>query len=226
MKHPFQEHPTIFGIIAFATVVFVLEGAGLLGHHAEYGIVPLHVEQAWNSLLHGDFSLPTLGVLLTTVSGLFLHGGPMHLLMNMVFLWMFGSLTSQLLGKWWALAGFFLCGIGGSILHILLNRGSEIPCIGASGAVSGFEGIYLGLALRWQLDWPDVWPLARPIPPGQLALFAVIGIAFDFMGLAQQGQGIAFGAHIGGFGTGLAIACIITQICPSRHQWNASGWRV
>ena len=225
VKHPFQEHPTIFAIIVVVSVVFVLDSAGMLPGHVEYGIVPLRVAQAWDSLLQRDLSSATLGTLLTTITGLFLHGGPMHLLMNMVFLWMFGSLVSQYLGKWWALAAFFLCGIGGSVLHIVLNRGSEIPCIGASGAVSGYEGVYLGMALRWRLDWPDVWPLARPIPPSQLGLFAVMGVGFDLFGLAQEGQGIAFGAHIGGFTTGLAFACIITQIYPSLERWETSGWQ-
>jgi membrane associated rhomboid family serine protease len=225
VKHPFQEHPTIFAIIALAAIVFVLDTSGQLNNHPEYGVVPLHVEQAWTSLIHGTIDAARLGVLLTTVTSLFMHGDLTHLLMNSVFLWMFGSLVSQHLGKWWALAAFFFCGAGGAVLHILLNRGSEIPCIGASGAVSGFEGIYLGLALRWRLDWPDVWPLARPIPPSQLCLFAAIGIGFDFMGLATQGQGIAFGAHIGGFATGLAVAAILTQIYPSLQRWKSSGWR-
>jgi len=225
MKHPVQEHPTIFGIIVVATVVFFFDAAGGLNNHPEYGVVPLRVEEACTSLLQGDFGISTLGTLLTTVSALFLHGGPSHLIMNMVFLWMFGSLVSKHLGKWWAFAAFFLCGIGGFALHIALNRGSEIPCIGASGAVSGFEGIYLGMALRWRLDWPDVWPLARPIPPSQLGLFAVMGIGLDFVGLTQQGQNVAFGAHIGGFATGLAIAAIITQLYPSLERWTSSGLR-
>lgn len=218
--HPLQRYPTIFGIICIAAGVFFVDLSN--GHPAvlEYGVVPIRVRQAWAALLDGDFGSPTLRVLLTMVTALFLHGSPTHLLMNMVFLWMFGSLTSQFLGKWWALGLFFVCGIGGFVLHVMLNRQSEIPCIGASGAVTGFEGIYLGLILQWRLPWPDVWPLARPIPPGQLGLFAILGIGMDLYGLTQQGQGVAFAAHIGGFVTGLAIAGTITQIYPSEQRWK------
>ena len=88
------------------------------------------------------------------MTALFLHGSPAHLVMNMVFLWMFGSQISQYLGRWWALGTFFVCGIGGFVLHVILNRESDIPCIGASGAVTGFEGIYFGLIMQWQLSWP------------------------------------------------------------------------
>jgi membrane associated rhomboid family serine protease len=218
--HPFQRYPTIFVIICVATGIFLLDASGALSIHIENGVIPLKVGQAWNSLLNGDIGTGTLRVLLTTVTGLFLHGGPSHLIMNMVFLWMFGSLTSQHLGKWWALGSFFLCGIGGFVLHVALNSESSIPCIGASGAVTGFEGIYLGLALRWHLSWPDVWPLSRPIPPHELGLFAVLGIGMDLWGLTQQDQGIAFGAHIGGFVTGLIIAALITQFYPTLQRWQ------
>ncbi|MEO2015946.1 MAG: rhomboid family intramembrane serine protease [Fuerstiella sp.] len=221
--HPFEQHPTIFGIICVAAAVFVLQVSGAYSTMLEYSVIPLEVEHAWTALLNGDAGTSTLRVLLTMVTGLFLHGGPPHLIMNMVFLWMFGSLTSQYLGKWWALGLFFVCGVGGFVLHVVLNQGSSIPCIGASGAVTGFEGIYLGLALQWRLSWPDVWPLARPVPPMQLGLFAIAGIGMDLWGLTQQGQDVAFGAHIGGFVTGLIIAGTITQFYPSLQRWEQSS---
>ena len=173
--------------------------------------------------MHGDAEPSTLRVLLTMVSGLFLHGGPAHLIMNMVFLWMFGSLVSQYLGRWWALGSFFVCGIAGFVVHVMLNRDSAIPCIGASGAVTGFEGMYLALALQWRLSWADVWPLSRPVPPEQLGLFAIVGLGADLWGLTQQDQGIAFGAHIGGFVMGLILAGTITQLYPSLQRWEDSG---
>ncbi len=223
--HPFERHPTIFGIICVAAAIFLLDASDAHSAHMEYGVIPLKVGQAWTALLNGDVGISTLRVLLTMVTGLFLHGGPAHLIMNLVFLWMFGSLTSQYLGRWWALGSFFVCGIGGFVLHVVFNQESAIPCIGASGAVTGFEGIYLGLALRWQMSWPDVWPLARPVPPYELGLFAVVGIGLDLWGLTQFDQGVAFAAHIGGFVTGLIIAGTITQFYPSSQRWEKSSWR-
>lgn len=221
MHHPFEQHPTVAGIICVCAGVFMADVTGVQPVPAEeYGVIPTRVIQAWSELTSGDISAATPGILMTNVTGIFLHGGPPHLLMNMAFLWLFGSLISMYLGRWWALGAFFICGIGGFILHILLNRESDIPCIGASGAITGFEGIYFGLAMRWRLSWPDVWPLAHPVPPGQLAVFAAIGIGADFIGLTRQAQGVAFGAHIGGFLTGLVIAAIVTQLCPSVESFE------
>jgi len=221
--HPAQRHPTLIAIIAVAVAVFLLTAVGAFSMNLEYAVVPIQVIQAWEAVTAGDVGGDTPSVLLTMVTALFLHGSPSHVIMNMALLWMFGSQTSLFLGKWWALGLFFVCGIGGFVLHVILNRDSDIPCIGASGAVMGFEGIYLGLILQWRLPWPDVWPLAHPVPPQQLGIFAAIGIGFDFWGLTQTGQSVAFGAHIGGFVTGLVIAIVITQIYPSQNRWNHSG---
>lgn len=218
--HPFEQQPTVFGIIAVTCAVFLWQAAqGPQGLH-EYSLVPAQTEDAIYSLLQGEITASVVHALSTTVTALFLHGSVEHLLMNMVFLWMFGSLVSRHLGKAWALGLFFLCGIGGFVAHVLLNRGSTIPCIGASGAVSGFEGVYLGLALRWQLGLADVWPLARPIPPSQLVLYAGVGVGLDFWGMAQADMAIAYGAHIGGFVTGLTVSTLITQFYWSENRWK------
>ena len=218
--HSLKRYPTIFAIICVAAGVFAWDLSTGHAAHLNYGVIPSQVRQVWALLRNGDVQSSTLKTLLTTVTALFLHGSPAHLVMNMVFLWMFGSQISQYLGRWWALGTFFVCGIGGFVLHVILNRESDIPCIGASGAVTGFEGIYFGLIMQWQLSWPDVWPLSRPVPPSQLGLFAMVGIGVDLWGLSQQSQGIAFAAHIGGFVTGLAIAGMITQFYPSLQRWQ------
>ena len=99
--------------------------------------------------------------------------------------------------------------------QVCLNQHSDIPIIGASGAVCGLEGVYLTLALRWPLRWPDVWPIAHPIPPLQLGLFAALGAALDIYSLTSGAERIAYGAHVGGFLSGLVIATVITQIFPT-----------
>jgi membrane associated rhomboid family serine protease len=143
------------------------------------------------------------------VSAIFLHGSPEHIIYNMVFLWTFGYLASLYLGQWWALAIFFICGVCGNILQVFLNADSPIPIIGASGAISGFTGVYLGLALQWQLPNAEVWPLAHPVAPFQLGAFAVLGFLGDVFFLRDHTQNIAFGAHVGGFIAGLLIATLI-----------------
>jgi len=69
---------------------------------------------------------------------------------------------------------------------------------------------YQGLAARWTLPYPQVWPIARPIPPPHLALVAVIGVGFDYFAImSRQDMGIAYGAHVGGFTAGLLLAAIV-----------------
>jgi membrane associated rhomboid family serine protease len=107
---------------------------------------------------------------------------------------------------------FVFTAITGNLCHIALNRNEFIPCLGASGAVMGFEGLYLAMAVRWQLPDPHVWPIARPIPPGRLALIGVLGLVLDFMGYTSGATGVAYGAHLGGFIGGLLIGGAVVRM--------------
>ena len=127
----------------------------------------------------------------------------------MLYFWIFGALIVELLGWRWMLLIFGVTAVGASISHGILNRGDLIPMLGASGALMGLEGAYLGLATRWTLPNPHVWPLARPIPPAHLALLAVIGVSFDYFAIMnREDMGIAYGAHVGGFTVRLLLAAI------------------
>jgi membrane associated rhomboid family serine protease len=218
-------HLTILALIAASASVFALEHARETSFADSYGAVPTLVVGAWAEIWRGHISLTAIGELSRLVTSNFLHGDVEHLLWNMVFLWAFGYLTSQILGQWWALAAFLVTGIIGMATQVWLDAGSTVPIIGASGAVCGFGGIYLGLALRWQLSDPDVWPLARPIPPLQLGLFAVVGFLGDMFFLANRGEGIAYGAHAGGFLSGLAIAALVTTVYPTLATYQRTRRR-
>ena len=154
---------------------------------------------------------------------MFLHGDVRHIVYNMVFLWTFGILTSELLGQWRTLAVFIVCGICGAVMHIVLNPDSSEPMIGASGAISGLEGVYLGLAIRWQLPDAEIWPLAYPVPAMHLGFFAVIGFIGDLMLFANHDEQIAYGAHLGGFLSGLLIAAVITTIYPTAYKYERAS---
>lgn len=213
-------HPIIAAIIAVAVAVFVAQEALGLPLPWRYGTVPREFRDLGAELLEGQWSVASLAVLLKLFTPLFLHGGFEHILFNMIFLWTFGTLCAGLLGQWRALGLFFFCGAAGNVAQIALNPDSPIPIIGASGAIAGFEGVYLGLALRWRLDWPDVWPLAHPIPPMQLVAFAALGLAADFYFLGDHQQPVAHGAHVGGFLAGLLAAAVLTQIYPTREGYR------
>ncbi|MDA0283198.1 MAG: rhomboid family intramembrane serine protease [Planctomycetota bacterium] len=214
-------HQPIVAVIVVCVVVFLVEEVFGLELGFEYGARPVEFTAAWREFFSGNLTAASLSVLARLFTPLFLHGGPEHVLGNIVFLWAFGSLVSRLLGNWWAFGLFLLCGAAGNVTQICMKPDSAIPIIGASGGVAGLEGVYLGLALRWSLPWPDVFPLAHPVPPGQLALFACIGIGFDLYSVANvTGAGIAYGAHLGGFASGLAVALLVTTAFGAPESWQ------
>ena len=216
-------HLTILGVIALAALVFAGEQASQHSFAEDWGTIPARVHAAFDQLRNGQVSAESLQAFATLVTSIFLHGNIEHILFNMVFLWTFGFLASELLGQWRALAVFLVSGVGGSIGHTLLNLDSPAPMVGASGAVCGLEGLYIGLSLRWQLPYAEVWPLAHPVPPIQLVAFAVIGFIGDLLLLARHDQQIAYGAHLGGLLTGVLIAAIITTIYPTIEAYERAG---
>lgn len=205
-----RKQAPLLGLILFMAVVFGCQV--VLGPHwyENLMVVPARIAESWDRLRTGEFSVSDGAPLVALLTSAFLHGDVQHLLLNMLFLWIFAALIAELLGARWMFLIFTVSAISGSIFHTLVNAEDLVPMLGASGAVMGFEGAYLGLAVRWRLPDPHVWPMARPIPPAQLAALAVIGIVMDVTGLMNQGESnIAFGAHVGGFLAGLFITSFI-----------------
>ncbi len=144
----------------------------------------------------------------TVVTSMFVHGSWMHLIGNMLYLWIFGNNVEDAMGHARFIVFYLLCGVAAVFAQALPNPSSEIPMIGASGAISGVLGAYLLLH-----------PHARVIVliplgffPYTVALRAawVLGLWFAMQLLnsllAAPGQGgVAFGAHIGGFVAGMLL---------------------
>lgn len=210
--------PTIFAIIVLMTFIYLLDEFGV--SFVSFRTIPAKITEAWQQVRDGAPVVEQAGEFFTLVSAIFLHGGFDHILMNMVFLWAFGSLTAQYLGRWNAVWILLITGVAGNIAQVCLgpNRGGGI--LGASGAIMGYEGVYVALSVRWNLNWPSVWPLAHPIPPMQLVVFALIGVGFDVYRLIDQQQiGVAFGAHLGGFACGFLIGILVTTIWPTKESF-------
>lgn len=148
-------------------------------------------------------------VYVTLLTSLFLHGSLLHLLGNMLFLWIFGKHLEDALGAFRFLVFYIIAGVCASLIHILFNQnlpGVLIPCLGASGAISGVMAGYLMLFPHKLID-VVVWFVAVQLPA-----WMVIGIWFVFQiinGMGALGDptggGIAYSAHIGGFLIGLAL---------------------
>jgi len=164
----------------------------------EYGAIP-------SQILEGK-SFPTL------ITSMFLHGGFLHLLGNMWFLWLFGDNVELDLGKIKFIIFYLLCGILAGIFHIFLVtiQDINIPVIGASGAISGLLGGYLILYPRNKIRALFMLffrPLIFSIPA-----FFYIGVWFLFQFLsAGEPSSVAYFAHIGGFITGMIIILFLRR---------------
>src|SRR5207237_9386629 len=143
---PSRSFPLITILIIVANVlVFFYElslGRGLERLIMHYGVVPANV-LAWPRS-----NLPLAAVALPFFTSMFLHGGWLHLIGNMWYLWIFGDNIEDRLGHFPYLIFYLLCGFAAALTHIILNLGSNLPTVGASGAISGVMGAYLLLYPR------------------------------------------------------------------------------
>jgi len=201
-------HRPLIALIVLLVAVFVAQQLveDELGAHM---MVPTRVQSAGEAIAHGQGDKGDWLSLTTLLTAALLHANVGHIASNLLFFWIFGALISEILGWRWTLTLFILTAIGGSIGDLILRNGSPIPSLGASGTVLGFEGAYLGLAVRWSLPNPSIWPIAYPIPPFNLALVACVGFFLDIQGVLSSSGEIAYGAHLGGFLVGLVLTCLI-----------------
>ena len=150
---------------------------------------------------------PASMALFPLFSSMFLHGGLMHLLGNMLFLYIFGDNVEDAFGHIGYLFFYLLCGIGSGLIHVLFNLHSAIPALGASGAISGVMGAYAVMFPKHQiLTFFLIFLIPVPailILGYWFVLQFVAGI--NGLGMATAG-GVAWWAHIGGFLMGVVIA--------------------
>jgi membrane associated rhomboid family serine protease len=157
---------------------------------------------------------PTPGsVYLTLLTSMFMHGGLAHLFGNLLFLWIFGDNLEHRMGKVKYLTFYLLCGLIASLAHVFsttaFGQNPYIPSLGASGAISGVLGGYLLLHPTRGVHVIIFSFIVRTVPA-----FVAIGLWFVFqlingLGMlgqgSQEGGGVAYAAHIGGFVAGLLL---------------------
>ncbi|MDX1623348.1 MAG: rhomboid family intramembrane serine protease [Gemmatimonadota bacterium] len=147
---------------------------------------------------------------ITTVTSMFMHGGWMHIFGNMLFLWVFGDNVEEALGHVKFLLFYLVCGVLAALAQIAIDPASDIPSLGASGAISGILGAYVAMFPKQRVR-VLIGRAVRHMPA-----VVVIGlwIAFQFVnGIGQLAQteetgGVAYAAHIGGFVAGLALVWV------------------
>lgn len=150
------------------------------------------------------------------LGSMFLHGGFMHLLGNMLFLWIYGDNVEQRLGRLRHLLYYLLTGIAATLFYSLFAPGSKIPLVGASGAISGVLGFYF---LWFPRNTVRLFVFLFPFfvnvvqVPARLVLgiYLVLDNLLPFLIDRGGGGGVAHGAHIGGFIAGLALAALMNR---------------
>ncbi len=162
----------------------------------------------------------------TAFTSMFLHGGWAHLLGNMLYLWIFGNNVEDAMGHLRFLVFYLLCGIIAMLTHALLNPASTLPMIGASGAISGVLGAYLLLYphARILVLIPLGFLLYTVyLPAGYVLVFWFVLQLINSALLPNEGGGVAWGAHIGGFIAGMVLIPLFRRrgmrlFHPRRHR--------
>lgn len=222
-KNPSGTFPYVtIGIMTVNVFMFFIElslGPRLDRFIMQYGLVPLKLQYYSQSpeLTFIDTFLPFL-------TSMFLHGGFIHLIGNMWYLWIFGDNIEDKLGHFKYLCFYILCGIIAACVHVFFNSQSKVPCIGASGAIAGVLGAYMITFPRARVV--TIIPLGFIWPIIELPAMVVLGFWFViqfFNGAASisasaSSGGVAWWAHIGGFVSGILMFYIFRKIFGGTHR--------
>ncbi len=201
------------GIIFINIFIFLYElslGTDLGMFLQQYGVVPVKVTHYFRTPY-----LTLLDTFFPFLSSTFLHAGFIHLIGNMWFLWIFGDNIEDRLGHIKYLAFYILCGAIASSAHIFFNSQSQIPCIGASGAIAAVLGAYMVTFPRARVT--TIVPIFFFIQIIELPAVIVLGfwILIQFFSgtvsltASPPGGGVAWWAHIGGFVSGIILSYTI-----------------
>lgn len=161
-------------------------------------------------------------------TSLFLHGGWLHIIGNMLFLWIFGDNVEDRMGHFKYLGFYLLCGLGAGFIHLYLNASSSAPAIGASGAISGIMGAYFLLFPRARIL--TLLPIFFFLTLVEVPAFFFIGIWFllqlargTFAIIGGYHGGVAWWAHVGGFLVGAGLVYLFAN--RRRRYRNYDWWR-
>ena len=208
--NPTNSKPIVsYGIIGFCVLIFFsqlgLSENELRDFTYSYGLIP-SVLMGIDQLPSDLFKISPIG---TSFTSMFMHGGWMHLIGNMLYLWIFADNIEDELGTLNFVIFYFVCGVGAAMAQVLMDINSQIPMIGASGAIGGVLGAYL-------INYPNAKVLVL-IPFGffsqliKIRALYVLGFWFilqfinSFMSSSSGGGGVAYAAHTGGFISGVIL---------------------
>ena len=224
------------GFIAACVLVFFYElslpsglGRGLGPREiftVQYGAIPADIFGI-GELPPELIALPASATLITSM---FLHGGWMHLIGNMLYLWIFGNNIEDVMGHKRFVLFYVICGLAAALSHAITDPSSTVPMVGASGAISGILGAYLLLFPHAQvlvLIPLGFFTRLMYVPAG---FVLVIWFVLQILSSLAGGGGVAWFAHIGGFVAGMALIGLFKRrdvrfFAPAHHRsWQRARW--
>ncbi|MGH7503633.1 MAG: rhomboid family intramembrane serine protease [Longimicrobiales bacterium] len=232
--NPTSLTPIITWLIVATNVAvwFLVQGAGLdaatlANSVCAFGSISAELTQGARGVVELAPGLPPcrLGGLTTTtlLTSMFMHGGWMHLISNMWFLWIFGNNIEDSMGHLRFLLFYLITGLAASGAHILSAPASMIPTVGASGAISGIMGGYLLLYPRVKVHTLFIiifYIRVIPVSAWVILLWWFVLQVISGTATPLDGGGVAFWAHIGGFIAGVVLVKLFEnrQLVAARRQ--------
>ena len=220
--NPTSRRPIItYFIIGLCTIIFLIQISSESYKTGElfysYGLIP-SVLMGHNQLPMDLYAIPAF---ITIFSSMFMHGGFMHLIGNMLYMWIFADNIEDNLGITKFIIFYLLCGIGAAMTQVLMDTHSQIPMIGASGAIGGVLGAYL-------INHPKAKVLVL-IPFGffsqLLKIKALYVLGFWFiLQFISSGGGVAYAAHIGGFVSGMILILFFNKKTKRKNKVVKGPW--
>ncbi len=202
-------------LIALNVAIFLFTG-GIAGERTlaafatGFGVIPLEL---FNGPGAPVSTFNPISEPLTLITYQFLHGSWMHLLSNMLILWILADNVEDAFGHGSFLVFYLVCGVVAGLVHAVFAPGSPAPLVGASGAIAGVMGSYLLMYPRARilLLFSLIFPFRVP---AYIFLGLWLVMQFLSLGVPQGGQAVAYWAHIGGFVAGV----VLTFIWPRHRQ--------
>jgi membrane associated rhomboid family serine protease len=209
-ENPAQAEPVVTrALIAANVAVFLFElvnGSHLRWIFYHWGLVPVRITSAFAG------SESPFAALVTVLTSMFLHGGWLHLIGNMWYLWIFGDNVEDRLGHGGYLLFYLASGVVGTALHVFVGPDSPAPTVGASGAIAGVLGAYAVLYPRARVV--TLVPLFFFLQVLSLPSLLVLGLWFvvqffsGALSIGAAGGGTAWWVHVGGFVFGMAVGLL------------------
>ncbi len=206
-----------YGLIVANVIVFFYElplgsGQELNVFFFDWGAIPVEL----SNFVENPSSEGT-EVLVTSFTAMFLHGGWLHLISNMLYLWVFGDNVEDTMGHIRYLAFYLLAGLGGTALQVFFDSDSRVPMVGASGTIAGVLGAYLVLYPRAMVSVfiPLLLFFTVAVPAALLIglwflMQLLSGAATIGVAVGAEG-GVAWWAHVGGFASGFLMVWVFRR---------------